>query len=39
MNKPRAVPGWYPFYEDSTEKYYLSETTSASGTRDQKWKK
>jgi len=38
MNKPRVVPGWCPFYDNSSNKCYLAETTPASGTRDQKCK-
>jgi len=38
MNKPKAVPGWCSFYEGSFDKCYLSETTPASGTREQKCK-
>jgi len=36
MNRPRAVPGSCPFYDHPSGKCYLSETTPASGTRDQK---
>ena len=38
MNKPHAVPGWCPFYDQAFDKCYLSETTPSSGTRDQKCK-
>jgi hypothetical protein len=38
MNKPRAVPGSCPFYDHPSDKCYLSETTPASGTRDQQCK-
>jgi len=36
MNKPRTVPGSCPFYDHPSNKCYLSETTPAGGTRDQK---
>ena len=38
MNKPRPVPGWCPFYDQSSDKCYLAETTPSSGTREQKCK-
>jgi hypothetical protein len=38
MNKPRAVPGWCPFYDHPSDKCYLSGTTPLSSTREHKCK-
>ena len=38
MQKPRAVPGWCPFYDQHFDKCYLSEGTPSSGTLEQKCK-
>ena len=38
MNRPKPMPGWCPFYCQSSNRCYLSEGTPDSGTRDYKCK-